>query len=918
MVVNNMMSMLDGDEQPTLSQVETTVDLFLNNPLAQSLLPRREELITTFLERTDVRIEAASVLENESDHDPWLPDTDTSDWRLWNRLSEYLKISDGLPARVVDELDSSTDETLGRLESPKKDAKFDRRGMVVGHVQSGKTTHYTALAAKAFDAGYRIVIVLAGMHKDLRSQTHARIDTHLLGRDSRLLRDSSSQQRSIGVAAFQAQQGLKEPDFQVITCTNAADNGDFNRSQASQFYFKVNDTTRMVMVVKKNYSVLRSLRNWLQEVMNESRSGNADRIKHPTLLIDDEADQASMNTKDEDNSPSTINGLIRELLTSFDRVGFVGYTATPFANVFADPDATSGGSDPKFGEDLFPKSFIVNLQAPSNYIGPDVVFGHPGDESVNIPERPPLPMHVEVTDTNDWLPAKHKKTFQPGPLPATVKQAIKLFVLNCATRCCRGDKAVHNSMLVHGTRFVATQRRVTEQVQEYVATIRTQIQHAGEETRAAALSSLKSIWMKEIEEKHPAFRQRLGDSVAQLPEWNRVEEIIPYALKKIQVMQINGESDDALAYSDNRKEGLWVIAIGGDKLSRGLTLEGLSVSYFLRTSKAFDTLMQMGRWFGYRPRYVDLCRVYTQLDLVYAFREIALVTEELRADFTRLSRSNREPKDFGMRVRTPSDGLMITARNKLRRGEAVKVRYAGELVQALEMPCVGDAAESNRRALSSLIRSLGEPCGKVRGKEVPWKIWKNVPATEVLSFLESYQATRTHSFLNQCEQLREYIQDRVDKAGELTNWTVCLMSKKGPAVQIAGHSIGLLKRKRDDNSHPSDYFTRAVVGSAEEAADLSKAELASAVQRTPKQLRRTSTSGEEIGSRESVRQAREPSGRGLLLLYPIHLVEKNPKGFVDLRNTSLSATASQLPHICDRKAADLYRQRSMVKRFWCS
>ncbi len=307
-------------------------------------------------------------------------------------------------------------------------------------------------------------------------------------------------------------------------------------------------------------------------------------------------------------------------------------------------------------------------------------------------------------------------------------------------------------------------------------------------------------------------------------------------MNRIRIMKINGSSDDALAYT-RATEGLSVIAIGGDKLSRGLTLEGLSVSYFLRTSSMFDTLMQMGRWFGYRPRYADLCRVYTTHDLHSAFREIALAIDDLRADIDRMAIANRTPEDFGMRVRTPSAGLLITAANKIRRGEPIQVRYAGELEQALQMPGSGPAAEANRSALAELIAALPAPRHTIRGQPTPYFLWDDVPVSQVLEFLTTYDAYRTHSFLNHCEQVRRYINEQVLR-GELTTWSICLVSRNpGPdahVVQFAGLHLPLISRKYDqDQAMPPDHFgTKAVAGRAEEHADLTPEEYALALEQT--------------------------------------------------------------------------------------
>ncbi|MDZ4783398.1 MAG: Z1 domain-containing protein [Planctomycetia bacterium] len=866
---------------PTVDEVHRQVEAILLGPF-ESLRPHIGQIVSEILRRIDVKIGAAEILDYSVDHEPWLEDIDRSQWRLSPRLQGYLRDHDRLPVSVLGELERSTDQALMRLESPNRPGKWDRRGLVVGHVQSGKTTHYTTLAAKAIDSGYRIVIILAGIHNNLRSQTHERIDKYLLGRDSCALQPAGGHSPITGVGQYARQQGMEDVAFSMLTCTTAAENGDFKDLMARQVWFQVNEGARLVMVVKKNASILRKLRDWLRVLLTEqSASGDRRPIRHPTLFIDDEADQASINTKDADEDPSVINGLIRELLTSFERVGLVGYTATPFANIFIDPSETSAAS--RFGPDLFPRSFIISLKPPSDYIGPDVVFGHPGDESAGILPRERLPMYKEVDDEMQWVPIPHKKDHVPGPLPDTVHEAIRHFVLVCATRAYRGDGNAHNSMLVHATRFVKVQSRIVEQIQQEVATIQTLLSFGAPATVRAYHDALQEIWNKEIAGKHAAFKRRLGESCFPLPSWNDIWSEVPRAAGKIKVMEINGTSDDALTYA-RAPEGLSVIAVGGDRLSRGLTLEGLSVSYFLRTSIMFDTLMQMGRWFGYRPRYADLCRVYTTNDLYGAFREIALAVEDLRADLDRMARANRTPEEFGMRVRTPSDGLLITAANKIRRGEPVQVRFAEELVQALQMPGAGAAAQANRDALSGLIGRLPSPRRSIREKKSPYFLWDEVPAAHVLEFLTSYDAYRTHSFLNHCEQLRTYIKDRVAN-GELTKWTVCLVSQKPtadvPVVRFAGFDLPLINRAYDTDRvlPPGHVDFRAVSGREEELADLDPDQFKQALESTHADDRKEEKKLSSIPAREHARAVR-PAERGLLLLYPIVPLSQPMEEFV--------------------------------------
>jgi hypothetical protein len=669
----------------------------------------------------------------------------------------------------------------------------------------------------------------------------------------------------IGVGDDDRKLGRPPLPFTILTCTTSAEDGDFRVKIANQIGFQVSHGSRLVMVVKKNATILRNLTRWLR-AQNTLGSLVDARIAAPTLVIDDEADHASVNTsRDPDDDPSTINRLIRKLLVSFERVGFVGYTATPFANIFIGANT----KHPEFGADLFPQSFIVNLKAPSDYIGPSLVFGHPGDESAGIPEQTALPMFVPVADAAPWLPDKHDKHQIPGPLPASLKEAVRLFVLVCATRAVRGDVEVHNSMLVHATRFVNVQGRVAEQLENELIALRNLINSGSRDKVAAVSAELDAIWRTRILEPHEQFKERLGDRCLPLPPWDAVWREVGPASLRIKVFRVNGDSSDALTYSRNPK-GIHVIAVGGDKLSRGLTLEGLSVSYFLRTSNMFDTLMQMGRWFGYRPRYGDLCRVYTTPLLYETFREIALAMDDLRGDLDRMADAGKSPEDFGLRVRTPSDGLLITAANKIRRGEEVYVRFANSLVQTLEIARLGQRANEIRNAtdrfVSSLVKTHGVPDQPLRGKRTSHFIWTSVPVQEVLEFLSVYEAYSTPSFTARCDSLRRYIREQVTK-DELREWTVVLISGSKKPFNVGGIDVPLVKRKPRNIGRPDRFSTQVLVGLADEAIDLNETEFDEAIWKSPVDPKRPG-GRPELPAREEVRIAR-PAKRGLLLIYPL-------------------------------------------------
>jgi hypothetical protein len=417
-------------------------------------------------------------------------------------------------------------------------------------------------------------------------------------------------------------------------------------------------------------------------------------------------------------------------------------------------------------------------------------------------------------------------------------------------------------MLIHATRFIDVQDKIDRQVRDELDGLRNLIDMGDQESVQRIRNDLEDVWTNRVVASHPEFKSVLGDRCDELPDWSDVWAHVASALDRMQVMRINGNSTDALAYSKS-SEGLCVIAIGGDKLSRGLTLEGLSISYFLRTSNMFDTLMQMGRWFGYRPGYADLCRVYTTQSLYSAFREISLAMDDLRADLSHMAFANKTPIEFGLRVREPSDGLIITAANKIRTGQSVQVRFAGTLVQALEIDRNGKQGHENRDAVHDLIESLPVATKHVRGKETAHHAWHHVSATTVLDFLAHYEALTTTSFQNRCEPLRRFITDRVEH-GELIDWTVAVVGK----VTSKPFSVGELELPtvtRKEKGGDDIFETQAVVGSAEEALDLDNDEFNRAMVSSPPLKSggiRTSP------DRETLRAVR-PATRGLMLIYLI-------------------------------------------------
>ena len=535
-----------------------------------------------------------TVLDSvDEDHVEWLSETQGSiKWKLWNRYYDFLTKEQGLPPEIVEKTDKLTHKILERLENPKRPGSWDRRGMVVGDVQSGKTSNFTGLACKAADAGYKYILILSGMTDDLRSQTQKRMDLGFLGYDSAKKDQEDQSETRIGVGRL--------PEYESVvvhSVTSREQKGDFSKKVYSTVSVRAGGDP-ILFVVKKNATVLRNL---LKEFTRYATNGKFKDM--PILVIDDEADSASVDGKaverDEfgkpmkDQDPATINGLIRKILNLFAQSAYVGYTATPFANIFIYP-RTENESE-KFYEDLFPRSFIISIPAPDNYIGPIKVFGlkKDGDEGEKIKG---LPIAIKIDDYEKCFPRKHGKDhIIRGGLPNSLLHAIKCFIITCAARAARGQKTKHNSMLIHVTRLNNVQMQLTDLVWDEVRRLQRLISLGTGELLSSFMDELQSIWETEYASKYQEICESTDDLGLTPLAWENVRAQIEFAASKIEVKAINGLSVDGGLNYDDYPNGMSVIAIGGDKLSRGLTLEGLSISYYTRASKMYDTLLQMGR-----------------------------------------------------------------------------------------------------------------------------------------------------------------------------------------------------------------------------------------------------------------------------------------------------------------------------------
>lgn len=815
----------------------------------------------------DVWVGAPTALEGNEDHVEWLADRAAEiDWSFWNRYRRWLEEEKDFAPAVLRRLDSVTDEIVKRLEDPQREGRWDRRGMVVGQVQSGKTANYTGLICKAADAGYKLIVVLAGIHNSLRSQTQLRLDEGFIGFDTQRRMDFDQTNTRMGAGAIPG-----EPFHHVNPLTTSAEKGDFNKKVAQGQAVTIGGKDPVILVVKKHKSILANLTEWATANQRVIAHGETQaRVPNvPMLVIDDECDHASVNTKnafdalgefDPEVDPTAINAGIRKLLNSFEQTAYVGYTATPFANIFIYKDADTE----KYGEDLFPRSFIIGLKKSSDYVGADRVFGLNADPARGVDYLPPLPILRDVRDTEDWIPTKHKKDLVLSQeLPESLRKALRTFVISCAARRVRGDVTAHNSMLVHVTRFTDVQAQVKDAIDEELQYMKDQIAFHGPSKPGKLLRELEQLWQDDF------VPTTLGFNDPDLPAiaWTDVAAELHSAASKIELKVINGSAADALEYYERKKNGMSVIAIGGDKLSRGLTLEGLSVSYYLRASQMYDTLLQMGRWFGFRPGYGDLCRLYTTPELQRWYKDITVANEELFQQFDEMALMGGTPNDFGLRVANSPDGLLITARAKLRTGTKIKLSFS-EAISETIMFAKDATARANHKAAERFVKRVA-PGHLSADRKSGNYIFDSVPSDEVLAFLREFR-THPQATKAQSPMLVNYIESRVNGAEpELTDWTVALISNQQEAgIPFADLQVGLTTRTALPEN--TAYTIRRLLSPPDEALDLTPDEYEIALART--QHHAAATEGKQIPTVPSglfTRKAR-PATRGLLIMYLLH------------------------------------------------
>jgi hypothetical protein len=748
----------------------------------------------------------AALMSEETRKLPWYEgpkDTDLYWPSVKSRLGQSLS-SDALAS--VDEASSK----ILSVMSPPGRIEFSTRGLVLGYVQSGKTTSFMSLIAKAADRGYRVFIVLSGITDNLRSQTQGRVDEVLLGPDP------------IG----------------WLRLTTA--DSDFAESPANAATLLSTTEMRLIAVVKKNPARLRKLRDWLKAAGPVILAGA------PIVVIDDEADQASIDVSKPGGRTSTINKLLREILAK-PKAAYVAYTATPFANLLIDPAAPG---------DLYPSDFIVPLPESEDYFGARRMFGTSEPLSEDQPASDGMDVVREISPDESTLirPPKGKGAvfdWEPSLGPA-LEDALRWFLLSTSARHIRGGGNRHATMLIHTSMLAEAHKRLAASV-------------------AVELARLKTLLEIHDEPEWSRFRALYESEVARVDaapwanspvSFEQISSVLLQVARDTKIIVDNYLSQDRLTYSDD--EPATTIVIGGNTLSRGLTLEGLTSSYFVRSASAYDTLLQMGRWFGYRRGYEDLCRVWMTDELNGWFRDLSLVEAEIRDEMVRYELEGVSPSEVAVRIRLHPD-MAVTAAAKMRNKITAEMSFNSTRPQTIlfsyrDKSWLDENLEAVRWLSRTALRS-----GRVE-REFPSgrRGFSNVDAADVLGFLERYNFHSDSTSL-QATYLESYIR-KENGADSLLKWNVVFMERndaEGRTIDLGlGSRLAPLQRSRLVGGKAEVANLKAIASTLDRASDLDL---------DPREVRRRAlTRGKTVTDAAllEIRQSELPD-RGLLCIYPI-------------------------------------------------
>lgn len=724
----------------TILEISSAANIVVNFPIFERPDIDKNVLLNKIVDRyqEDIGVRAfkAEVLNKGGEDQNWFFEKKKNNLhKYFERYKRYLT-EKNFPEDSIIKMEETTEEILSYCANPDDESDLKNRrkkGLVMGDVQSGKTANYLGLMNMAVDYGYKVIVLLAGMTESLRVQTQKRVDDGFVGAIS----------ESIGTADIQfIGVGAESENYYSIPMTDQKSDFSSNNSTPSDY------AKPMVFVVKKNRRVLEQMSDWLKPDKINFSSKNI-------LIIDDESDNASVNTKSDDD-PSIINKLIRNLFNNFPIATYVGFTATPFANIFIDP------YDNEANRDLFPSDFIVQLKAPSNYFGIKKIFEKNNGRYT----------HIRLLDEaeNQFLPVKHKKNDAVFDyLPVSLKEAIFDFLIANVIRTLRDDKTAHRTMMINISRFNKIQEQIEEKVSDYISNLKRIIE------QTYKLSFDIFIQNEDMKMLYTYYEENYHyEKIREEFTWDQIQNGLYDEINQIQISVFKNKQKNRFNYDDYKDVGARLIAIGGFVLSRGLTLEGLIISYFSRSANAYDTVLQMCRWFGYRNHYEDLCRVYMSDINVDCYEAVIDAIEDLKQQFTRMRVMGGTPQEYGLAVKESPDTLetmmLITSRSKMKNTKEIErpLNYSGRIVDTSKLFYSDIKAKNNYKMvyeLSEKLKNNGMLLEKINGRYM----FKDVDKSIIAKFIKKLIIPMENKKFE-----KDSISDYIENSNEFKKWDIVI------------------------------------------------------------------------------------------------------------------------------------------------
>ena len=811
-IIQNVKAVIDTN-YPDLKGAKLNIEISRQVDLFTDIFPRdfdqdeKDSLIKKVLGRLKKTMEDGTLLVDNSEFTPWFKDRkgDIEDF-YWNDYKNYLLSQPGWtlgPTGTVTKLDEITDDILKLCADPNGQSPSKRKGMVVGNVQSGKTANYLGLITKAADAGYKVIIIIAGMLEELRKQTQIRLEESFVG-------VNAIDNKEIGVGILSERTDEKTP----FCVTNRESDFRKQRTQDTGNLSNITASAPYVIVVKKNLSVLNNLNDWLDSIR---KNNEQHLINKSMLLIDDEADNASIDLKSrvKDKKPrkpltdkqeeaknkmdfpeehwsnydvTKINGSIRRIIKAFKICTYIGYTATPFANIFISPKT----HNKILNDDLFPKHFLCYLEPASEYFGPSQAF---------LEERNKRffnEISEDEISSGRGIRIPHKKDFKLEVMPDSLKESINSFVIATSIRWLNGEVKEHSSMLVNASSYTDTQVSIADVIKEFTRNLANGLKASTGLINELAVANNYYLDLQNTFER--SFKKDTKYS------WDDLKTNIHMVASKIDVLHINRlKTSEKLNY-EMFPNGRVAIAVGGFSLSRGLTLKGLVSSYYLRTSKMYDTILQMGRWFGYRDGYENLCRIFMTEKAREDFKFIAGVVKNLNSQIKIMKLRGQTPQDFALYLRSHEDTQRLMATGRLKMGAAKKIlitnTHGGKFIQNYYLEKDINKVKQNKIVISQFLSEIKENFFKNRiTEEVNERLknryaFKDIPSEKIINLIEKFNLQFD---LNKYDKdtLLKYLKKR--KKNELPLWEVIIdsgdINNMKNTVEVGGFNLIPVKRE---------------------------------------------------------------------------------------------------------------------------